>query len=731
MSRESHLQHEKNIRQLMRKRYITALSVIALIISLSVLSMQFLIADQEGDAELINTAGIQRMLSQKVALHVNQLRTSSLQQQSFFLEKIRHSLKRFEANHQFLLHSIQKKSSSGAFSYTEVRALYFSGQEPVDPLVNAYVQQVRDIIASEQPQQAAARFWSDEQLEVLLLKLDLVVEAFEQSAARKVSFISYFSLGLWLIAILALVAEVFAIFLPMERGIRSILEKLELKKDEAQRANDAKSQFLANMSHELRTPLNGIFGLLEVVQTESDKIKRNKHVLQTKKMGRQLLNIINDILDVAKIESNHFGLENKDFELLKMLENCIAPYAVLSDKKKLNFSFKCVNELPQWVNGDPDRLTQLFNNLLSNALKFTHKGCIDVLCDTKFVGGKHILTLSVLDTGVGIPEDKLDAVFEKFTQADNSSTRQFDGTGLGLAISKELVNLMQGTISLKSQQNRGTRIEVNIPLALPRNQHQAEEVEQAGVFSCVVIDDLQITQNYMKHLLLKHGIQAQLFSNGNDFLEQLDVEDAPQVIFVDLHMPGMTGFELVEILQKQYPQLNLHFVLVTADGLELDPDSPELEAFSYLLAKPVDETRFHEVIELLIQSMQTSSCDTSAENMRVLVAEDNDLNAEILTYMLEEQGCVVTRVENGQRAVSIMDDEEFDLIMMDINMPIMDGLEASQCIKQKSDIPIVAVSANAYEEDRIRAMKVGINEYLAKPVDKEHLVNVLCHYKRH
>jgi len=715
----------------MRKRYITALSVIALIISLSVLSIQFLISNQADDAEFINTAGMQRMLSQKIALHITQLRIGSEQGRAYHLEKARQSLKRFEANHQFLLQAIQPQVSWKAFTYTEVKALYFSGPEPVDPLVRAYIRDVRAVFTRGDLQQAALSFWSDDRIESLLLKLDLMVEAFEQNAAEKISYASYLTSVLWLLTLLVLLAEVLLIFLPMENSIASTLEKLETRRDEAQRANDAKSQFLANMSHELRTPLNGIFGLLEAVQTEKDKGKRNKHVLQTKKMGRQLLNIINDTLDVAKIESNHFDLESEDFELLKMLENCIAPYAVMSDKKKLNFSFKCVNELPQWVNGDPNRLTQLFNNLLNNALKFTHKGCIDVLCDTKYVSGKHILTLSVLDTGVGIPEDKLDLVFEKFTQADNSSTRQFDGTGLGLAISKELVNLMQGSISLKSQLGRGTRVEVNIPLSVPRGKHRDQATGSQNSFSCVVIDDLQITQNYMRHLLLKHGIQTQLFSNGNDFLEQLDAEQAPQVVFVDLHMPGMTGFELVEILQRQYPELNMQYVLVTADGLELDPDSPELEAFSYVLAKPVDETRFHEVIELLTQSMQQKSSTSSAGPMQILIAEDNDLNAEILTYMLEEQGCDITRVENGLQAVTIIDDKSFDLILMDINMPVMDGLEASKLIGQKTSIPIVAVSANAYEEDRLKAMKVGISEYLAKPVDKEHLLNVLSHYKPH
>lgn len=719
------MEQEKVLQQSIRKRYLLALSMVALLATLSALGIQYLNSNQKGNARLINTSGMQRMLSQRITLYLHLYADADQDFRKHFRQQTYRALSQFEQNHQFIRRELTLRNQ---------RLLsYITGTPVYSPALNQevanYIQVVRQALTKLEQSHVAVTA-DMERSERLLQALDNLVRELEISSADKLKLVMITEFFLWFLLMAMIVAQVVLIFFPLEKKVVDALESMEIQRQLAEQANEAKSHFLANMSHELRTPLNGIFGLLEVIQSEKDQIKRNQYVLQTKKSGRQLLNIINDILDVAKIEADNFELHNKDFELLKMLENCMAPYAVLSDKKKLNFSFNYVNELPNWVQGDPVRLTQVLSNLLNNAMKFTDKGCIDVLCDVKTTEGKYWLQITVLDTGIGIPEDKLEAVFEKFTQADNSSTRQFDGTGLGLPICRELLERMGGEISLSSRQGQGVRAEVQVPLDRPTDEH-LEVTESEKNLVCGVIDDLKITRNYMKHLLNRQGLTVELYASGNDFLEHLKKgATMPNMLFVDLHMPGMTGFELIDMLEKQYSPMPSECVLITADGNDLDLDSIEVQKFCAVLSKPIDESRFNEVVEFLLHSFDSEHQDgAEIHSMRILMAEDNDLNAEILTYMLEEQKCVVTRAENGAVAVELAEKEQYDLILMDINMPVMDGLEATRLIRQHSQVPIVAVSANAYDSDREKAANVGVSEYLAKPVNKEQLLNVLAHYK--
>lgn len=709
-----------------------ALIVIALLVTSSAVGIQFLLNTKKDDAQIINIAGMQRMLSQKIALYSHQMTQITPSEESnrqALTATLLNALARFEQNHWFLVREDAKNNTAPHLSDV-VNGLYFdaqNGQKALHTRVIEYIEHGRQLAQGNTDEVVMFQWRNSEKL---LSDLDELVSQFELEANARVRFLSRLELLLWLLTIGVLVIELFFIFRPMERRVRDAFKIAEDERNkaiaaqlQAEQANQAKSQFLAARSHELRTPMNGIFGMIELAASEKLEKKRRDFLHKARVSGEQLLRIINDILDIAKIEASKIDLESKDFELNKMLDAALAPVAISCEKKGLVFEYVALSAIPNWVTGDVTRLGQVLNNLLSNALKFTDEGKIRVTANVKVINRAFELEFSVTDTGIGMTSSQLSTVFDKFTQADNSTTRVYGGTGLGLAISKELVQLMGGDIRVESEAGVGSQFWVNVPLKRSEQKHAlSRHSDVSSGRRVAIVDDLDTSRHYLASILSQLNITCDHYGSANAFLEADNQSCEYKVVVVDLHMPEMDGVTMIDQLRSRCSDDCPKFILVSA-AADLNQYREDKEKrFFAVFNKPVDEQRFFGVMKQLMKETEDRM-----KPLKVLLVEDNDINAQIASHMLHSEGHTVTHAANGKIAVAQAENHQFDVILMDINMPEMDGLTASKIIKNelKLDVPIIALSANAYEADRMESIEAGMSYHLSKPINKDALIAVV------
>lgn len=722
----------ENIQKNIRIRYILALAVIAILVTSSAIGIQFLLSQQKGDAEIINIAGMQRMLSQKIALNVLRIgqnkNTSAVN--TNHKSTLLTAIDRFEQNHWYLVKDAAPDSRHRYLSEPLIKLYYDEGARGklnLHSRVIEYIEQgrkaARDVAFNE-------NIFFTTNTEEILGELNAVVSQFELEANQRVSVLSKIELVLWLCTLLILTLELFYIFRPMEQSVHDAMKQLLGEKEKAEelkliaeQANHAKSQFLAAMSHELRTPMNGIFGMIELALGESSERKRRDFLVKARASGEQLLSIINDILDIAKIEANKMELEENDFELSKVLDTCLAPLAVNCEKQGLAFQYIPLTAMPDWVSGDSTRLTQVLNNLVSNALKFTDSGAITVTTKISIVNKAFVLETSVSDTGIGMTQKQVEQVFEKFVQADGSTTRVYGGTGLGLAITKELLTLMQGDIRVSSQKGEGTTFTTSVPLKKASQGHKLTRPKDLTIGRKVaIVDDLETSRRYIELLLHQINVSCDCYESASAFLAAKDKYCDYRVVIVDLYMPDMDGVTMVDEIQSSCIEACPQFVLVSAAADVREYREEEKSRFAAVFNKPVDEQQFFGTLQRLLDNSQQKQ-----RPLKVLLAEDNEINAQIVTHMLQNEGHSVTHADNGKKAVLQVENHRFDAVLMDINMPEMDGLTASKIIRFEmgKNIPIIALTANAYQSDKQASFESGMNYHLSKPINKDAMLAVL------
>jgi signal transduction histidine kinase/CheY-like chemotaxis protein len=696
-----------------RLRYILALSLLAIVASMSALTMSYIFDVQEQDASIINRAGQQRMLSQKIALTVARL-TSCNQDQQSEVESLDRSINKFEQNHLFLL-SLEDLPAS-------VKDYYW-GSQNLDRKVQEYINQSRYFSQNIQCGAVPSKFESRSTNHLLKL-LDQAVQAFELAAQKRVAFVERIELLLWFTTLCILVLEGLLIFRPMEQKIQvsfdsldNALKQAEKAKEEALLANRAKSEFLASMSHELRTPMNGLFGMIDLA-IDNPK-KSDNYLKKAKNAGRQLLMLINDILDLSKIEAGKLNIEQTHFYLYQMIDDAVSLHAIYCRKKGLAFNYVKETDLPERVIGDPTRITQVLHNLLSNAIKFTDTGEVSLHISCKIQEQKHWLIIEVKDTGVGISEDKQHTIFNMFEQADTTTTRLYGGSGLGLSISAKLTQLMEGKLDVKSTMGHGSTFTFSIPMNIETKTKLPKNVDVN--LKCAIVDDLQTSREYLEHICKQLGFATTPYSNARDFLNQHPEQF--DILILDLSMPELDGVDTIEaLLDKKLPSMPYIF-LVSAILEHLDCSDEVRNAIWRSFAKPVDRKAIEsDLLEVLnvIQNQTLGSSTKVAENAHILVVEDNEINAEVVRTMLESSGYDVTITHDGKKAVDACTVQDFDLILMDLQMPVMDGISATIEIREKLklNLPIVALTANAFAEDKKSCIEAGMDDFLAKPIDK-------------
>jgi PAS domain S-box-containing protein len=520
-------------------------------------------------------------------------------------------------------------------------------------------------------------------------------------------------------------------------------------RQEALAASKAKTDFLTNISHEIRTPMNGILGMTELALDSNLTPEQREYLRGIKSSAESLMTLINDILDFSKIEARKLEIEKTPFNLEDLIFETLAPLAIQAHRNKLDLVCAIPPRLDADIIGDPGRLRQILINLVGNAVKFTEKGEVVVSVEEETRGGDTILLhFAIADTGIGIPEDKQKIIFDVFAQADSSMTRKYGGTGLGLAISSQLVDLLGGRIWVESAVRRGSQFHFTARFMIPQREDQTPSLRPKMLFAdlpLLLIEDSASSRRVISEWGAFWGLKVREAESADQAIIILDdakERNKPfQIILLDANLPGHDSFVILDYI-KDNPELARSIIMMMSPSSNRVDASPWLKVgISAHLGKPIKPSELKNSIlnvlglapkplEPIVQGLEPGALPVR-HAYRILIAEDNLVNQRVAIYMLEKQGHQVTGAMNGEEALAALEKENFELILMDIQMPKMDGFQATRLIRDKEKetgfhLPIIAMTAHAMKGDREKCLAMGMDDYIAKPLNVKQLSETIA-----